>query len=62
MESIHVINLIHGIITYTWNLKDKWTNITNRNRVIDTKNKQVVSRGAGVRKEIDEGDWGTNLQ
>ena len=23
MESIHVINLIRGIITYTWNLKDK---------------------------------------
>ena len=23
MESIHVINLIHGMITYTWNLKDK---------------------------------------
>ena len=23
MGSIHVINLIHGMITYTWNLKDK---------------------------------------
>ena len=48
-----------------WNLKNKTNEQTqsNRNRVIDTENKQVVARGerGGGRKEIGEGDEGYKL-
>ena len=45
--------------------QNKCTNIKkNRNRVIDTGNKQVVAKGEGGwgKREIREGDWGINFQ
>ena len=41
-----------------WILK-QWINMTNRNKVIDTKNKQVADRGEGGRKtrEMGGGNW-----
>ena len=34
-------------ITYMWNLKKgyKWTNLQNRNRLTDTENKLMVTKG-----------------
>ena len=46
--------------TYVWNLKRKTEQMNkykHRNRVIDTENHQVVTRGKGLRwKEADGGD------
>ena len=47
-----VISCARGILK-------KWINMTKRNKVIDTKNKQVADRGEGGRKirAIGDGNW-----
>ena len=49
-------------VTYMWNLKEwhKWIYFQNRNRVTDTENKLMVTRGEdGLSDKLGDWDWHT---
>ena len=48
-----MLDKCHYDLTYMWNLQKQNKN-QNENRLIDTKNKQVIARGRGWEDKISE--------